>query len=59
MTLLTKQQQELYENAKIFYICKKKKKKKKKTLKINVIVKLETIVIMQVNLELLHIAHII
>ena len=31
MKLLTKEQQELYENEKIWYICKKKKKK----LKIN------------------------
>ena len=30
MTLLTKQQQELYENSKIFFILKKKKKKEKK-----------------------------
>ena len=49
MNLLTKQQQESYENAKICYISKKKLKTKIWNIKI--IVKLEIIVIMQGNIE--------
>ena len=44
---LTKEQQESYENAKICYICKEN------------IVKLEIIVIIQGNMEVLHIANVI
>ena len=55
--LLTKEQQKSYENAKISYICKKK-------LKINMqkvknILKLETIIIIQQNLEVLRITYVI
>ena len=42
MKLLTKEQQKSYENANIFYICKEK------------FVKLEIIVIIQKNIEVLH-----
>ena len=57
MKLLTKEQQESYENAKIWYICKE-------NLKINIwkiknIIKLEIIVIIQWNIEVLHIAYVI
>ena len=57
MKLLTKEQKESYENAKICYICKE-------NLKINIwkkksMVKLEIIAIIQVNLEVLCIAHVI
>ena len=57
MKLLTKEQQESYENAKISYICKKK-------LKINIwkiknIAKLVIIAIIQENIEVLHIAYVI
>ena len=47
--LLTKRQQESYENAKIYYISKNKLKKKISNIKI--IVKLEIIVIIQGNIE--------
>ena len=45
MKLLTKVRQELYQNAKIYFICKKNLKIKK--LKIKSIMKLGIIVIMQ------------
>ena len=47
MKLLTKEQQESYENARIRYICKKK-------LKTNVW-KIKNIVIIQENIKVLHI----
>ena len=50
MKLLTKEQQESYENAKICYICKEKFKN---------IVKLEITVIIQKNKEVLHKAYVI
>ena len=57
MKLFTKELQKSYENAKICYICKKK-------LKINIckiknIVKLEILVIIQEDIEVLHIAYVI
>ena len=57
MKLLTKEQHELFENGKICYICKE-------NLKINIwkiinILKLEIIVILQGNIEVLCIAYII
>ena len=57
MKLLTKEQQESYENAKICYICKE-------NLKINIwkkksMVKLEIIAIIQGNVEVLCIAYVI
>ena len=57
LKLLTKEQQELYENAKICDICQEK-------LKIVIsrrinIVKLEIIVIIQENIEVLRIAYVI
>ena len=57
MKLLTKQQQESYENAKICYICKKKIENK--YLKYKKIVKLEIIFIIKGNIEALRIAYII
>ena len=57
MKLLTKEQQESYENAKICYICKEKFENK--YLKDKNIVKLEIIVIIQGNIEVLHIAYVI
>ena len=56
MKILTNEQQELYKSGKICYICKK-------SLKINVlkttnILKLEIIVIIQVNTELLNIVYV-
>ena len=56
MKLLTKEQQKSYENAKICYICKKKYKMN--ILKMKNIVKLETISIMEWNIEVLHIAYV-
>ena len=53
MKLLAKEQQESYENAKICYICKEKFEKK--YLKDKNIVKLEIIIIIQENIEVLHI----
>ena len=55
LNLLTKEQQELYENAKICYNCRKK-------LKINIwkiknIVKLDIIAIIQENMEVLGIGY--
>ena len=57
MKLLTKEQHESYENAKICYICKEKFKNK--YLKDEKIVKSGIIVIMQENIEVLLVAHII
>ena len=57
MKLLTKEQQESYENAKVCYICKKSFENK--YLKIKNIVKLEIIVIIQENIEVLRIAYVI
>ena len=57
MTLLTKQQQESYQNAKICYICKEKLESK--YLKKQNIVKLEVIVIIQGKKEVLCIAYVI
>ena len=53
MKLLTKEQQESYENAKICYICKEKFEN---MWMIKNIVKLEIIVITQGNLKVLYIA---
>ena len=55
MKLLTKEQQESYENAKIYYICKDIFEKKTFEDKKN-IVSLEIIVIIQGNKEVLYIA---
>ena len=56
MKLLTKEQQESYTNAKICYICKKNLKIHiKKTKKI---IKLEIIVIIQGDIEVLRIAYV-
>ena len=55
MTLLTKQQQESYQNAKICYICKEKLESK--YLKKQNIVKLEVIVIIQAKKEVLCMAY--
>ena len=57
MKLLTKGQQESFENAKICHICKEKFENK--YLKDTNTVKLETIVIMQENIKVLHIAYMI
>ena len=57
MKLLTKEQQQSCENAKICYICKEKFKDK--YAKYKIIIKLKIIVIMQANLEVLHIAYVI
>ena len=57
MKLLTNKQKESYENARICYICKEKfedKHTKDKNL-----IKLGTIVIVQKNIERLHIACVI
>ena len=51
MKLLTKEQQESYENSKICYSCNEKLENK--------IVKLKIIVIMQGNIEVLLIAYVI
>ena len=50
---------ESYQNAKICYICKTLKKLKINVLKIENIIKLERIVIIQVNIGVLHIAYVI
>ena len=55
--LLTKEQQESYANAKICYISKEKLEYK--YVKEKNIVKLEIIVIIQGNIEVLHIAYVI
>ena len=57
MTLITKEQQESYQNAKICYICKEKLESK--YLKKQNIVKLEVIVIIQGKKEVLCIAYVI
>ena len=57
MKLLTKEHHESYENAKICYICNEKFKNK--YLKDEKIVKSGIIVIMQENIEVLLVAHII
>ena len=57
MKLLTKEQQESYENAKIYYICKDIFEKKTFEDKKN-IVSLEIIVIIQGNIEVLYIAQV-
>ena len=55
MRLLAKQQQESYENPKIYYICKAKFANK--YLKDKKVVKLEIIFIIQGNIEVLHITY--
>ena len=57
MKLLAKEQQELYENAKICYIYKERNEDKYKKEK--KIVRLEIIVITQENVEVLHVAYVI
>ena len=57
MQLLTKEQQESYENAKICYICKEKFDNK--YWMIANIIKLEIIVIIQGNMEVLRVAYVI
>ena len=57
MKLLTKGQQESFENAKICHICKEKFENK--YLKDTNTVKLEIIVIVQENIKVLHIAYMI
>ena len=57
MKLLAKEQQELYENAKICYIYKERNEDK--YLKEKKIVRLEIIVITQENVEVLHVAYVI
>ena len=55
MRLLTKEQQESYENPKICYICKGKFDNK--YLKDKKVVKLEIIFIIQGNIEVLYITY--
>ena len=55
MRLLTKEQQESYENPKICYICKGKFDNK--YLKDKKVVKLEIILIIQGNIEVLYITY--
>ena len=57
MKLLTKEQQESYENAKICYICKEKFENR--YIKDKKYLKLEIIVIIQGNIEVLRIAYVI
>ena len=57
MKLLTKEQQESFENAKICHICKEKFENK--YLKDTNTVKLKIIVIVQENIKVLHIAYMI
>ena len=57
MKLLTKEQQESFENAKICHICKEKFENK--YLKDTNTVKLEIIAIMQENIKVLPIAYVI
>ena len=60
MKLLTKKQQEAYENMEMQkYVKFVKKNVKNKYLKDKNIIKLEIIVIMQGNIEVLHIAYVI
>ena len=54
----TNEQQESYENAKTCYNCKKNQPKMN-NWKIKDIIKLEIIVIVQENIEVLHIAYVI
>ena len=56
MKLLTNEQQELYKSAKICYICKKSLKTN--VLKTTNILKLEIIVIIQVNTEVMNIVYV-
>ena len=55
MKFLRNEQRESYENAKICYICKEKFEDK--YAKDKNIIKLEILVIIQVNIEVLHIAY--
>ena len=57
MKLLTREQQESYENAQICYICKEEFENK--YLKDENIVKLRIIVILQGNIDVLRIAYVI
>ena len=57
MKLLTKEQQESYENTKICYICNENFENR--YLKVKNIIKLEIIVNMQENIEVLCIANVI
>ena len=57
MKLLIEEQQESYENAKTCYVCKEKSGNK--YVKNKNIVRLEVIVIIQGNIEVLHIAYLI
>ena len=57
MKLLTREQQESYENAQICYICKEEFENK--YLKDENIVKLRIIVIIQGNIDVLRIAYVI
>ena len=57
--LLTKEQQKPHENAKICYISRERFEDKLLKTKIIHIVRLEIIVIMQGNIEVLHIAYVI
>ena len=57
MKLLTKEQQESYENAKICYIGKEKFENK--YLKDKIFLKLEIIDIIQGDIEMLHIIYVI
>ena len=58
LKLLTKEQKKSYENAKICYTCKGRFENKYFKYKKNM-VKLETIVIMQGNIEVLRLAYVI
>ena len=58
MKLLTNEQQESYESAKICYICKEKLEDKYDQDKKN-ITKLEIIVVIQENIEVLPITYVI
>ena len=57
MIPLANEQQESYEKGKICYICKKRSNIN--TLVIKIIVKIKTIVTIQVNTEVLHIVFVI
>ena len=57
MKLLIEEQQESFENAKTCYVCKEKSENK--CVKNKNIVRLEVIVIIQGNIEVLHIAYLI
>ena len=57
--LLTKEQQKPHENAKICYISRERFEDKHLKTKIIHIVRLEIMVIMQGNIEVLHIAYVI